>query len=280
MPSHAVPRAATPATPLPALPPRRGTRLPRPHRSVVMAAAVVLAVGMSVAVSNASRWGRTASSFHLAQVDVLGNLVLTDAEVVALSGLEMGTNLLTVSTREVEEAVRRSPRVRRVRASRALPDRLIVTLDETVPVAMVSVAPGKALEVSMHGELLPAVERSAFVDVPLITGAESDGGRPPAPEDLRDALELIVKAKESAPLLAAEMSEVKIAPGSGLVIYTVADGAEIRVGSGALDARGMRRLAMVLSDLRSRGVKAESIDMRFRDQIVVRPARDAARGRV
>ncbi len=82
------------------------------------------------------------------------------------------------------------------------------------------------------------------------------------------------------PALAAEMSEVRIAPGSGLVIYTVADGAEIRVGSGALDSRGMKRLSMVLSDLRSRGVKAESIDLRFRDQIVVKPAQGGAGGHV
>jgi len=46
-----------------------------------------------------------------------------------------------------------------------------------------------------------------------------------------------------------------------------------------LDSRGMQRLSMVLSDLQSRGVKAESIDVRFRDQIVVRPCREAAAGR-
>jgi cell division septal protein FtsQ len=163
--------------------------------------------------------------------------------------------------------------VRRVRVSRALPNRLIVTLDETLPVALVAVAPGKVVEVSESGALLPTVERSDLVDVPLITGAEVGEGGQPLSEGLKEVLDLIVAAKEEAPIFAAEISEVRIAPGSGLVIYTVADGAEIRVGSGALDARGMKRLSMVLSDLRSRGVKAETIDMRFRDQIVVRPAR-------
>jgi cell division protein FtsQ len=290
-------RVATPRRPvasrsaqIPAVPPRpetppaperpRGMRLPHPHRAIIIASAIVLAVGMSVAVSNASRWGRSAESFLLAEIDVVGNQVLTDDEVIGLSGLEMGTNLLTVRIDDVESAVLRSPRVRRVRASRALPNRMIVTLDETLPVALVAVARGKVVEVSGDGVFLPAVERSAFVDLPLITGVETAGDGTPAADDLKSALKLIVMARDAVPALAAEMSEVRIAPGSGLVIYTVADGAEIRVGSGALDSSGMERLSMVLSDLRSRGVKAESIDLRFRDQIVVKPAQGGAGGRV
>jgi cell division protein FtsQ len=228
---------------------------------------------MSVTVSKASRWGLSGGSFLLSQVDVVGNQVMTKDEVIRLSGLEMGRSLLTIRIADVESSVARSPRVRRVRVSRALPNRLIVTLDETLPVALVAVAPGKAVEVSESGAVLPEVSRSGLVDVPLITGADVGGNGVPKPDGLREVLDLIVDAREEAPLLAAEMSEVRIAPGSGLVIYTVADGAEIRVGSGALDAHGMKRLSMVLADLRARGVKAETIDVRFRDQIVVRPAR-------
>ena len=69
-----------------------------------------------------------------------------------------------------------------------------------------------------------------------------------------------------------EISEVHIAPGSGLVIYTVADGAEIRFGSGAYDTMTLSQLWAVLNDLRARGVTAETIDMRFRSQVVVRTA--------
>ena len=261
-----------------ARPLRRGVRLPRPHRAVIVVSAIVLAVGMSVAVSNASRWGRTAQSFVLDQIEVRGNRVLTEHEVTALSGLELGTNLLTVRIGDVEAAVSRSPRVQRVRASRALPGRMVVTLEEKVPIALVARGRGEALEVAEDGTVLPAAERSGYVDLPLVTGVEAADTAPP-PEELRTALSLIVLAKEAAPAFAAEISEVRIAPGSGLVIYTVADGAEIRVGTGALDSRGMQRLSMVLSDLQSRGVKAESIDVRFRDQIVVRPCREAAAGR-
>jgi cell division protein FtsQ len=279
-PRASVPTVASRAEAPPAPARLRRPRLPRYQRVIIVASAIALAVGMSVAVSNASRWGRSAESFLLAEIDVVGNQVLTDGEVIGLSGLEMGTNLLTVRISDVEAAVLRSPRVRRVRASRALPNRMIVTLDETLPVALVAVGRGKVLEVSSDGTFLPAIERSAFVDLPLITGVEIAGDGTPSAEDLKVALELIVGARDEVPALAAEMSEVRIAPGSGLVIYTVADGAEIRVGSGALDSRGMKRLSMVLSDLSSRGIKAESIDLRFRDQIVVKPAQGGAGGRV
>ncbi len=168
-----------------AAPRPHGIRLPRPQRAIIVASAIVLAVGMSVAVGNASRWGRSAESFLLSEIDVVGNQVLTDEEVIGLSGLEKGTNLLTVRIGDVESAVRQSPRVHRVRATRALPNRMIVTLDEKLPVALVAVGRGKVVEISSDGVFLPAVGRSAFVDLPLVTGVELAEDGTPSAEDLK-----------------------------------------------------------------------------------------------
>jgi len=249
------------------------------HAAVVVSA-VLLVAGMGYAISRASMWGRNAEPFLLSEVEVVGNEVLTEGEVVALSGLEVGTNLLSVSISQVEESVASSPRIERAQALRLLPDRIVVRLDETPPAAFVIAATGECLEITDAGLVLPATERTSLIDLPLITGAvgemaptddgTEDAGEVWATEEVQRVLEVLRAAREVSPLLWMEISEVRIAPGSGLVIYTVADGAEIRVGSGALNSQGLNRLWMVLRDLRSRGEEVQSIDLKYRDQAVVR----------
>ena len=142
-------------------------------------------------------------------------------------------------------------------------------------------AEGRLVEVSDDLTVLPAVSRTPFVDLPVVTGTgvSVDAEGLSESTELDRALRVLRSARCVSPWLWMEISEVRIAPGSGLILYTVADGAEIRVGSGALDDDGLRRLSLVLADLRTRGVRAESIDLRFRDQAVVRLSPGLAGGR-
>lgn len=255
--------------------------MPGGRHVAVVASAILLAVAIGLVLSLAPGWGRGADKFRIARIDVRGNEVLTAEEVEALSGLEPGGSLLSVSVASVEAALGGSPRVVRAQASRLLPDRVLIRLVEKLPIALVE-TPSGIVEVTDDFTVLPAVERTAFVDLPLVTGAgsELEHGSVVQGAEVIKALDLIRSAREISASLWMEMSEVHIAPGSGLIIYTVADGAQIRVGSGALDAVGLRRLSLVLEDLRARGTAAESIDMRFEGQAVVKLAAGAGGGRV
>jgi cell division protein FtsQ len=259
-------------------PSARGARNWR--RGVIVASAAVLVSGMLFVLFRAPSWGRGEDRFLLSQVEVRGNTVLTEDEVVALSGVELGTSLLSIRIADVERSLSMSPRVQRAHASRVLPDRILVTLDERLPAALVAAGRNSYVEVADDGTALPAVERTPFVDLPLVTGAvgKVTPGAMVASDELKSVLKLLREACEVSPFLWTELSEVRIAPGSGLIIYTVADGAEVRVGSGALDSRGLSLLASVLLDLRAKGERAESIDLRFRDQVIVKERADVARG--
>ena len=241
-------------------------------RFAIVASAVVLVAGMAVVISRAPGWGRGEERFLLSRFDVRGNRVLTEGEVLRLSGVVMGENLLDVRISALEEAVAASPRVDRAQARRVLPDRVVVTLDEKLPAALVAAGGGDVLEVTFDGSVLPAVEQTAMVDLPVITGAVGDiePGIAELSPELVEALALLRQARAVSEGLWMEISEVRIAPESGLVIYAVADGAEIRVGSGALSSNDLERLWRVLCDIRARGEEAETIDLRFQDQVVVR----------
>ena len=256
----------------------RTFRLPRVEwsvrRFVIVASALILVAGMTLVISRAPRWGRGEERFLLSRFEVRGNRVLTEDEVLELSGVVMGSNLLDVRISLLEEAVAASPRVERaqVRARRVLPERVVVTVDEKRPAALVVVGANDVLEVTDDGAVLPTAEQTTSVDLPVITGAVGNvepGIQELSPE-LSDALALLRRAREVSEGLWMDISEVRIATGSGLVIYTVADGAEIRVGSGALGSRDLERLWRVLTDIRDGGREVETIDLRFRDQVVVR----------
>jgi len=262
-------------------PARTGARAVDWRRAGIVSAAVLLAGGIGLVFVMAPGWGRAAEQFRVERIDVRGTVVLTSREVQELCGLSEGESLLSVNVPTVERAVARSPRIERVQATRLLPDRVLIRLVEREPIALVATSDG-VVEVSGDMRVLPRVERTAFVDVPLVTGLDcelAEGGTVEDPE-LRGVLEIVGRARRVARPLWAEMSELRIAPGSGLVIYTVADGAEIRVGSGALDESGLTRLAMVLRDIEERGLGAESIDLRFDGQAVVRFKPGVAGGRV
>lgn len=259
----------------------RGRKAPSWRRIAMVASAVLLAGGIGLVFVIAPRWGMRAEEFRVARIDVRGVSVLTPSEVEELSGLSVGESLLAVSVPAVEIAVAASPRVERAQATKLLPDRVLITLVEKEPIAFVETT-GGVVEVAEDLTVLPVVARTPFVDLPVVTGGhgELEAGKAVSGEELVSALELVRRVRTVSRPLWMDMSEVRIAPGSGLVIYTVADGAEIRVGSGALDEQGIRRLSMVLADLEARGVRVESIDLRFEDQAVVRARPGAAGGRV
>ncbi|MFH1689304.1 MAG: FtsQ-type POTRA domain-containing protein [Candidatus Eisenbacteria bacterium] len=241
-------------------------------RLAIVATALVLVAGMALIISGALGWGRGEERFLLLRFEVRGNRVLTEEEILVLSGVVMGSNLLDVRISALEEAVAASPRVDRAQARRVLPDRVVVTLDEKRPAALVAAVSGGVVEVTDDGAVLPIAAQTASVDLPVITGAVGDvePGIDTLSPELVDALALLRRAQEVSEGLWMDISEVRIAPGSGLVIYTVADGAEIRVGSGALSSSDLERLWRVLCDIRDRGGEAETIDLRFKDQIIVR----------
>ncbi len=243
-------------------------------RITIVASAMLLLTGIAFTAYKASAWGDEAGRFPLSLMEVSGNVVLTEAEVVELAGIEPGMDLLSIDLGRVEATITSNPRVERAYVPRRLPDHVLIRLDEKLPAAIVPFGSSGFVEIADDGSVLPVAERTAFVDIPLISGL----GEPPSggevfdSENLRTALSLLRTARELSPSLWMEISEVHIAPGSGLVIYTVADGAEIRFGSGAYDTMTLSQLWAVLNDLRARGVTAETIDMRFKRQVVVRTA--------
>lgn len=219
----------------------------------------------------ASRWVTTSPRFALTQVEVQGHSRLTPKEVQEASGLRLGTNLFAVDGARAVAAIEALPQVRRAELVRQVPGRVTLMVEERRPFGLVHA--GQLHWVDEHGVAVGREPRAVVPPGPVLSGlgpAElGAGGRPPSERLLLGLALLRALTRSGTPLL-AQISEIDVGRPEGPVLYTV-EGIEVRIGREDWESK-LARLSGVLAQLRSSGPHAAGIDLRFRDQVVLRPA--------
>ena len=236
--------------------------------------------GLAVAAFVAWDWVRRTPLLAVRTVEVAGARRLDEATVRAAAAIELGTNLFAVDVAATEARVAGLPGVRRAHVVRHLPSRVMVLLEEREPYALVNA--GGLHWVDAEGYLVTTDARPGATSLPILTGigAPVSGAAPPS-EGVRAGLALLHVLQRTSGRLAARVSEVDLARPHGPVLYLI-DGIEVRLGTDAWSDR-LARLDWVLGELDARGERVASIDLRFRDQVVLTPhtpASPAGPGRV
>src|SRR5262249_61187878 len=123
------------------------------------------------------------------------------------------------------------------------------------------------------GDLGPAT-RAVVVEAPVVAGLGADdvtsAGRMTS-ERVATGVALLRTLMRAQSRLLREISEVDVSRSEGPVIYML-DGVEVRIGSDDWEGR-LGRLGGVLAQLRASGQSVTSIDLRFRDQVVLKTAK-------
>jgi cell division protein FtsQ len=242
-------------------PPRLG-RLVRPLAFVVL---VVLVVG---GTALAWRWVLTTSRFAVVQVEVRGASRIPVERIVAAAGIEPGANLLRLDVAGATARVEAMPEIRRAQIVRDLPGHVTIHVDERRPFTLVSA--GRLHWVDEEGRALGVTSEAVALPVPAITGLTEDELRTmrTAPSTKAQvAIGLIRTLLRSSSALAEEISEIDMSRKDGPVLYTV-DGVEVRLGSEEWEDR-LARLEGVLAQLGRDGGGVGTVDLRFRDQVVL-----------
>jgi len=248
---------------------RRATaRGPALRRWLVLAPTLALLVAGPAALAH---WLLTSPRFAVAEVEVQGLRSLDAAEVRAAAGIDGSENLFTLDTRAIAERLERLPRVKRAHVIRSFPDRVTLLIEERLPFALL-VSAGRLHWVDEEGRVLGPEPRAVAPALPVVTGLESEGGVGGLPADAertRTAVALLRTLLRTGTPLAGRVSEVDVRePRRGPILYTT-DGVEVRVGDEAWEER-LGRLEGVLAQLRAQPEPVEAIDLRFRDQVVLK----------
>jgi cell division protein FtsQ len=249
---------------------RRALRLAR--RLGRWGGASLVVATLAVAVGWESRWLLGTALFSVGRIEVIGQERLSAEAIVRASGITRGQSLWTLDARRAVAGVEALSLVRHVELIRAFPNRVTLLVEERRPFTLVQAA-GKLVWVDEQGVAMAAKARPVSVDAPVISGLSpadlAPNGRVPS-DRIATGLSLIRTLLRAQSPLLREISEVDVSRPEGPVLYMV-DGVEVRLGRDDWGGR-LGRLQRVAAQLRATNQSVTSIDLRFRDQVVLRTA--------
>jgi cell division protein FtsQ len=266
----------------------RQSRIPRGIRRFVWWSGVILFVLMPMGIGGYLLGAYLLNSprFQLsspADVVIEGNRYVSKEEVLTALGVQAeasgsGSNIFWTSLGQRERQAKSIPWVRSATVVRSYPHSLVVYVAERVPVAFVDVG-SQIKMVDQQGFLLDTPEKAHF-DFPIVKGLDFQGDS--ADRAVRLALyqEFVRETSGKMASFGWIISEVDLSDASNLKALLVQSGQTLLVyfGNNSFLDR-FENLMAVLPQLRRTNASIDSVDLRFRNQVVVNPAgQDSAGG--
>jgi cell division septal protein FtsQ len=222
--------------------------------AVTLPGAVYLGRGLYIALSRSPY-------LEIKNIEIKGAKMVSAEEVIELTGIRSGNNILTVNTFRAEKALGGHPYVEDAAVHLSLPDKVVVKLTEREPFLIVNLE-GLYL-MDRKGVIFKKYTES--LELPVVTGMDGF-------EDERrlkgELFALISTLDESEIFKPARLSEIHLSAHSGFAIITAEDGVRVEFGSGQFEEK-IKRLTKVVEAMGGlRGV--ESIDLTGLRGVVVR----------
>ncbi len=239
----------------------------------------VLAMLATLAALAHVPWGELRGRvIRIAEIRVAGLHYLDAATVAARSGLEVGTGWLDADLDRARQRLLADSRIRAATVSRALYNAIQIQIEERVPVLLVR--HGSPWELDDDGVLLAPLKEGVVADVPLVSGLDAERyaagtqvGTPRAQRALA-----WVKATAVPELdLAGRISEIDVSDEASTAVVLM-NGTRVISPAWPPGLHTLSALRVVLTDLEHRGTAAQEIDLRYQNQVIVRPVAGSGAG--
>lgn len=212
----------------------------------------------------------------LDRVHVTGTRYLDANKVRARSGLKPGQDLLSLDLDRARQLVLLEPRVLSARVRRAGIRSVEIRVEERVPA--LAVEHGEPWELDVHGVLLEPLQPGVVADVPMLAGPDFSAYRPGSQVqtlEVRRGLAWTAILSDNALRLIGQVSEVDVSD-PRLTRLVLLNGVRVVGPVWPNGARQLSGLRATLADLAAKGMTPREVDVRFKDQIVVRGAKPEA----
>lgn len=164
--------------------------------------------------------------FRVTDLRLSGARTITERQVLELTGLRQGINLLTFNSSAAEKKIAAHPWVNEVRIKKQWPSGVLVELREFTPFALVNQTEGtehRLRYLDYSGHVIADVQGGGSLDFPVINGVEAEelaDGRLVPGSKAAGALQLLhLAARGNALLPLQSVSEIRITNDKGLVLY-------------------------------------------------------------
>jgi cell division protein FtsQ len=199
-------------------------------------------------------WVTNSRAFDVRTLRVDGNAHRSSDQVVRFASLTEDTNVLWMSTGEVEQRLERDPWIQSAEVSRTLPSTVTISVRERWPVAIL---PGpRRLMVAGDGTVLG--EAGPWVRLPLIDPpGRHRMGAPVEPSDVRLSV-----ARALSPDLREMVATVSVGAGSSISLE-LQSGVRVLFGESSGARAKLEALTSVLAWAARHGVSPQYVDVRI-----------------
>jgi cell division protein FtsQ len=191
--------------------------------------------------------------FQITAIKIEGNRMTSKEQIAALSRVDIHSNLLAINTSEVKALLESHPWIAGADVIRDWPNRLVITVMEKKPVALLSRDSG-LFYLDNKGMIIAAAGPSQELDFPVITGLEDFPFKPAddkqVPESLKQIMDLLKLAGRNNTILPEQnISQVHVSKNGELVLYLLERAFPIYLGREGEMSTKYYRLVKVLRDL-------------------------------
>lgn len=210
--------------------------------------------------------------FEVDRVEMSGGAVSwSEGEIRSAAGIVGRVNIFKIDLQKMERAIGADPWVQSVEVKRSLPNKLLIRVDERKPRALIDL--DEIYLISRDGVLLDKLEAGgAGHGLPLIEGVEVKSparGERVASAELSGALSFIDTFEAVKPLGELELKKIGRLNPTGLFFMAGALDAHFIVGGGDAASK-LKRLKAISPDVMARASKWASVDLSFKDRVVVK----------
>lgn len=236
---------------------------PRVLKAVVI---LLTILALAVAARYSYRVLQTTSYFNLKEIVVTGEKRVKREEIINLSGIRSGGNILVMDLKRLAERIESQPWIEMANVRRVLPRGLSIEVKEREPFAILKT--DTLFYMDRGGKPFKELDKDDTAGYPLITGLSKV-------EIERDELarDAVMKTFEFIETEAGywpqdlAISEIIVSRSQGITVLS--DNVAVKIGFGDYKVK-IERLKRVLDDLTAKGKTAEYIDLTYTGQVVVR----------
>lgn len=248
----------------------RNTASQSPFQKPLRILSVMLVLGALAMVP----WGEIRKSLLVIdKIQVAGLRYLDEGRVRKRSGLKEGQDLLSLDLTRVRQLVLLEPRLESATVRRIGLRGVEIKVVERVPA--LAVEHGEPWEIDAEGVLLQPLQTGVVADVPMLVGPDFSNRRAGSlvqTPEVRRGLAWTAILSDNALRLAGQVSEIDVSD-SRLTRLVLMNGVRVVGPAWPNGARQLSGLRATLADLTAKGMMPREVDVRFKDQIVVRGAR-------
>lgn len=236
----------------------------------IIASAGIIGLSAFAVLPRYAQWLKHGDCFRIVKVEVDGNDLVMDREILKLAKIRKKDNVWNVDLKAAENRIAANPWIGRVSVFRRHPDAVRILVEEKKPVALLK-SNGRFYALDREMTLLPANPGKCYT-LPILSfpiGAKAAYGKPVQSRTGREAMAFLIFLLKDRPDLYPLISEIG-SGADGLVLYTARGGIPVRIGRGGLEWK-VRYLEAILGELETNPslTNAGYIDLRYEGQVFV-----------